>query len=120
MKLARPIIWILITALFLFPVFWMILSSLKTSNIAIFDQPFALPERITFANYLKAIREGNMASYFINSLWVTGLSALLVVCFGAWAGFALSKTRFPFRRLWLALFFIGLVLPVQSFLIPLV
>jgi raffinose/stachyose/melibiose transport system permease protein len=43
-----------------------------------------------------------------------------VVWFGAWAGFALSKTRFPFRRFWLALFFLGMILPVQSYLIPLV
>src|SRR2546430_13808963 len=41
------------------------------------------------------------------------------VCFGAWAGFALSKARFPLRKFWLALFFIGMILPVQSYLIPL-
>jgi len=38
---------------------------------------------------------------------------------GAWVGFALSKARFPMRRLWLALFFIGMILPVQCYLIPL-
>src|SRR2546430_9387092 len=41
------------------------------------------------------------------------------VRFGAWAGFALSKARFPLRKFWLALFFIGMILPVQSYLIPL-
>jgi len=112
--------WFLLAALFLLPVLWMVMSSFKTSNIAIFERPFSPPGQITFVNYTKAVREGNMGSYFINSLWVTGLSALFVVCFGAWAGFALSKTRFPFRRLWLALFFLGMILPVQSFLIPLV
>lgn len=116
----RLIPWLLLAALFLLPVVWMVMSSFKMSNIAIFERPFSLPDQITFANYTKAVREGNMGSYFINSLWVTGLSALFVVCFGAWAGFALGKTRFPFRRLWLALFFVGMILPVQSFLIPLV
>src|SRR5262249_30641650 len=78
-----------------------------------------LPRQIHFANYQKAIRQGNMGSCFINSLWVTGLSAAGVVCFGAWAGYALSKARFPLRRFWLALFFIGMILPVQAYLIPL-
>ena len=116
----RRFLWLLLAALFLLPVLWMVMSSFKTSNIAIFEQPFSPPVQITFANYTKAVRAGNMASYFINSLWVTGLSALFVVCGGAWAGFALSKARFPFRRSWLTLFFIGMILPVQSFLIPLV
>jgi raffinose/stachyose/melibiose transport system permease protein len=116
---AKTSAWMVLALLFLYPLLWMILSSFKTSNLEIFGHPFTLPHRISFVNYQKAIRQGQMGSYFINSLWVTGLSAMMVVCFGAWAGFALSKARFPLRRLWLALFFIGMILPVQSYIIPL-
>jgi len=118
-KILAPAAWLMLALLFLWPLFWMILSSLKTSNVAIFEHPFALPAPITFTNYSKAVREGRMLSCLVNSLWVTSLSALAVVCFGAWAGFALSKARFPLRRFWLAVFFLGMILPVQSFLIPL-
>src|SRR5438552_6262408 len=111
--------WLVLALLFLHPMFWMTSSSFKSSNAEIFGHPFTVPHQISFANYQKAIRQGNMGVYFINSLWVTGLSAAAVVCFGAWAGFALSKARFPFRKFWLALFFIGMILPVQSYLIPL-
>jgi raffinose/stachyose/melibiose transport system permease protein len=116
----RAAAWLALAAVFLLPLAWMVLSSFKTSNLAVFDRPFSLPDQITFNNYTRAVREGNMGSYFINSLWVTALSAALVVSLGAWAGFALSKARFPFRRFWLGLFFVGMILPVQSFLIPLV
>src|SRR6266496_5788128 len=116
----KTAVWLLLALLFLYPLLWMALSSFKSSNAEIFGRPFSLPHQIGFANYQKAIRQGNMGSCFINSLWVTGLSAVAVVCFGAWAGFALSKARFPRRKLWLALFFIGMILPVQSYLIPLV
>jgi len=112
--------WLLLALVFLYPLLWMALSSFKSSNVEIFGHPFALPHQISFVNYQKAIRQGNLGSCFINSLWVTGLSAAAVVCFGAWAGFALSKGRFPLRKLWLALFFIGMILPVQSYLIPLI
>lgn len=112
--------WLILALLFLYPMLWMTLSSFKTSNVEIFGRPFSLPRQVGLGNYLKAIRQGNMGSYFINSLWVTGLSAAAVVCFGAWAGFALSKARFPLRKIWLALFFVGMILPVQSYLIPLV
>src|SRR2546427_5350288 len=116
----RTAAWLLLALLFLYPLLWMALSSFKSSNAEIFGQPFSLPHQISFANYQKAIRQGNMGSCFINSLWVTGLTASAVVCFGAWAGFALSKARFPLRKFWLALFFIGMILPVQSYLIPLI
>src|SRR5205809_4472447 len=115
----KTVAWALIALLFLYPLLWMTLSSFKSSNVEIFGHPFAWPHQISFANYQKAIRQGNLASYLINSLWVTALSAAAVVCLGAWAGFALSKTRFPLRKTWLALFFLGMVLPVQSYLIPL-
>src|ERR1043166_3008005 len=111
--------WLILALLFLYPMLWMTLSSFKTSNVEIFGHPFSLPRHVGPGNYLKAIRQGNMGSYFINSLWVTGLSAMAVVCLGAWAGFALSKERFPFRTFCLGLFFVGMILPVQSYLIPL-
>src|SRR2546425_3779686 len=115
----RTAAWLLLALLFLYPLLWMALSSFKSSNAEIFVQPFSLPHQIRFANYQKAIRQGNMGSCFINSLWVTGLTALAVVCFGAWAGFALSKARFPLRKFWLVLFFIGMILPGPSYLISL-
>lgn len=118
--IAKALGWLILAALVFYPMVWMVLSSLKASNVEIFGHPFSLPHHLTFHNYVKAVRQGNMGSYFINSIWVTGLTVAAVVCFGAWAGFALSKARFPLRRLWLALFFIGMVLPVQSYIIPLI
>ncbi len=112
-------LWLLLAVLWLFPLGWTIFSSFKTSNVAIFERPFALPDGITFANYQQAIRAGNLDDYFINSIWVTGLSVALVVSCGMWAGHALARHGFPGRRFWLALFFVGMVLPVQSFIIPL-
>ncbi len=120
LRRGKSLLWLALAVLALYPLLWMLLGSVKQSNLEIFDHPFALPHAITWKNYHRAIEEGRMGTYFINSLWVTGLSALAVVCLGAWAGFALSKRDFPGRRLWLGLFFIGLILPVQAFLIPLI
>ena len=111
--------WLALALLMLYPLLWMFLSSFKGSNLEIFEHPFALPSQINFANYRKAILQGHMGDYFINSLWVTAVSAGLVVVLGSWAGFALSKSRFPWQRVWLGLFFVGMILPVQAFLIPL-
>ena len=115
-----PFLWLALALVMLYPLLWTVVSSMKGSNVEIFEHPFAFPKQINWANYQKAIHEGNMGGYFINSLWVTFLSAGLVMVLGVWGGFALSKTRFPFQRFWLALFFIGMILPVQAYLIPLI
>ncbi len=57
-------LWLLLAAGWLFPLGWTILSSFKTSNVAILERPFALPDGITFANYQQAIPEGRR-DYFI-------------------------------------------------------
>lgn len=117
---ARAAGWLAVALVASYPLLWTVLSSFNETNEAIFGHPFSLPHRISWANYLRALREGHMGSFFINSLWVTGLTAGLTVVLGAWAGHALGKPGFPARRLWLGLFFLGMVLPVQSFLIPLI
>jgi raffinose/stachyose/melibiose transport system permease protein len=118
-SLLARVAWLALAGVMLFPLVWMIQGSLKGSNLEIFEHPFALPRGFHLENFQRAARAGNLASYLVNSLLVTVITAFLVVVLGAWAGFALSKTRFPFRRFWFALFFVGMVLPVQAYLIPL-
>jgi raffinose/stachyose/melibiose transport system permease protein len=101
------------------PLVWAVLGSLKPTNAEILKQPFALPSAITLGNYERALVEGHMGSYLINSLWVTALTAVLVVLLGAWAGYALSKKKLPARGAFLAIFVVGLILPVEAYLLPL-
>ena len=43
-------LWLLLAAVWLFPLGWTVLSSFKTSKGAIFERPLAPPDGITFAN----------------------------------------------------------------------
>lgn len=110
---------VLLAAVVLAPLVWVVLGSLKPSNLEVFDRPFAAPSRLAWENYARAVDEGHMGSYLVNSLLVTGLTVLLVVVLGAWAGHALSKRAFPLRAVVLALFVLGLALPVEAYLIHL-
>ncbi len=49
-RLITNLLWLLLAAVWLFPLWWTILSSFKTPNVAIFERRFALPAGITFAN----------------------------------------------------------------------
>src|ERR1700682_6191745 len=97
-------VWILLAAVMLYPLAWTVMSSFKASNMEVFEHPFSLPLKWTTKNYSRAVAEGRMGDYLVNSLWVTGLSTVATVMFGVWAGYSLSKPKFPFQRFWLGLF----------------
>ena len=63
-RLTINALWLLLAAVWLFPLGWTILSSFKTSNVAIFERPFALPEGISFANCEQAFHV-DRHDYFI-------------------------------------------------------
>jgi raffinose/stachyose/melibiose transport system permease protein len=101
---------------FFFPMIWMVLSSFKT-NRSIFRTPFDLPTSIDFGKWAKAWDVGHIGQYALNSAIVTAVSVLLILVLGAGAAFAFSRYRFRGRGVLMALFALGLLLPLQSYFI---
>lgn len=101
----------------IFPIIWMIYSSLKT------DKEFSLnilsfPARPEFGNYTRAISEGNIGSYFMNSMFNT-LTALVVVLVIAFVtGYCISRFRFKGRTFIYYMFLSGMLIPIYALLIP--
>ena len=105
-----------LAALFFFPLVWMVLSSFKT-NSAIFSSPFALPTGFDLGRWAEAFEVGHIGQYALNSAIVTAVSVTLILVIGAAAAFAFSRYRFPGRAAFMALFALGLLLPLQSYFI---
>lgn len=102
------------TLIALFPVFVIVINSLK-SRKAIFADPLALPmpENFDPVGYATVMAQGDFFQYFLNSMTVTCVSLFLVLLFGAMAGFALSEYRFKgnlMMGLYLAL---GIMIPIR-------
>lgn len=107
---------VVLAVIFFFPMVWMVLSSFKTDQ-AIFRSPFALPESIDLSQWSRAWEVGNIGQYAINSAVVTGVSVTLILVIGSAAAYAFSRFRFPGRTLAMALFVLGLLLPLQAYFI---
>jgi len=101
----------------IFPIIWMIYSSLKT------DKEFSLnilslPAKPEFGNYARAITEGKIGSYFMNSMFNT-LSALVVVLVISFiTGYCISRFRFKGRTFIYYMFLSGMLIPIYALLIP--
>ncbi len=81
----------------LFPVAWMLSTSLKSEAEA-FSVPVRwIPERPTLAAYVEMWTLKPFATYFYNSTMVSGFTALLSTALGALAGYGFSRFRFRLR-----------------------
>lgn len=101
-----------------YPLFWMVYTSFK-SNQDISMNTFALPVKLHFENYAEAWQTARMGEYFLNSIFVTVAAIVITVLIGASAAFILSKFKFRLQKLVYTSFIIGMLIPLQSVLVPL-
>ncbi|HTD45983.1 MAG TPA: carbohydrate ABC transporter permease [bacterium] len=104
--------------LVLLPMFFMVLSSFKTTR-EIFQRPFGFPARWTWQNYTGVWEAAHFGIYFRNSLAVTVAAMALLLVTGTLAAYALA--RFPFRGndLIYLYFLTGIMVPIRLAIIPL-
>jgi raffinose/stachyose/melibiose transport system permease protein len=101
-----------------YPIALMIVSSFKGSR-EIFTEPFALPQSWSPANYIEAWTEGNFSSYFLNSVWISGVSVVLVLVIGSLAAYPLGRYQFRGKAFLSIYFLAGLMLPIRLGILPL-
>lgn len=77
-----------------------------------------IPREVTLANYAHVLKY-SIGTWAFNSLVVAGISTMLCVGFGALAGYALARLRFPGRNFIFAVFVASLMIPPEVGVVPL-
>lgn len=109
---------LLSTVIFLYPFVWNLMSSFKTNKEYLTD-PYSLPSGLNFDNYINAIKKANMAAYFMNSLYVTLLSTLLLLVLTIPISYCLARYRFWGSKLILTMYMGCIFLQATYIMIPL-
>ncbi|MET8834657.1 carbohydrate ABC transporter permease [Micromonospora sp. NPDC004540] len=111
---------VLITAVFVTPLVWMTLTSLKTYDDAQQDPPSWLPDPFSTYGYDQIVNNtaNPVLRWFVNSMLAASLHTLLVLVTASMAGYALARLRFRGRKLSFALIVGTLFLPPTSLIIP--
>lgn len=102
----------------LFPLIWMFYTSFK-SNQDISMNIFALPNTLHWENYLNAWQTAKIGVYLFNSLIVSLTAIVFTVFVSASAAFILAKFSFRLQKVIYSFFIIGMLIPLQSVLVPL-
>jgi multiple sugar transport system permease protein len=114
------IVAVIIGILFLFPLYWMIISSLKT-ELEIFKTPISyIPQDITFKAYFEQVRDDyNIFRNFLNSIIISLSSVIISVILSIPAAYALARFKFKGRKVFILSFLITQMLPTSLILTPL-
>jgi len=112
------ILMILYVLLIFYPLFNMLVSSLKTTR-EIFQNPFGLPQTLLFENYRTVWVTRGFGVYFKNSVIVTFIAMFFVILLGSMASYGVSRYRYRLRTWIYMLFLSGIMLPLKIAVIPL-
>lgn len=79
----------------LLPFFWMLKSSFQSNLEIRAVPPVWIPSTLALDNYSRALQVIPLPRYMLNSLFVSGTSALLATVFAAMAAYVLARHKFP-------------------------
>ena len=113
-------IWLvgmLVVCLWAAPFVWMVSTSVKPASEVMTRDIEWLPRTVIFDNYLKVF-EYPVVRWALNSIIQATCATALCVLFGALAGYALARLRFPGRDLIFAIFLASIMVPTEITVVP--
>jgi len=121
MRLWDVPVWALgsfVAFLWAMPFFWMVSTSFKLPEHVMTENIEWIPRVFTLNNYIKVF-EFPILRWGFNSLVQATISTGLCVFFGAMAGYALARMKFPGNGLIFAIFIASLMIPAEVTVVPL-
>lgn len=102
-----------------FPLYWIVITSLKPRK-EIFSLPIRYwPEKVTLENYANIFKVSKFHVYIGNSLLISVIAALLVICIATLSAYVLARFQFRGHKQIMMAFFSTQMLPGFISLAPL-
>ena len=120
-KILRTFFYLIVAVFIMiqiYPIFWVICSSLKTPDEMTYTAQYALPSSFYLGNYISALTISAIPKYFLNSTIVAVLTLLGIVVLGCPVAFVISKVRIKHADALMGFFLFGMMIPIFACLIP--
>ena len=113
------VLFIILSLLFIIPLYWMVLSSMRPQGSIFGASINLLPTNLSLENYSRLINETPFPRWFLNSTLQSLGYATLTVAVCALAGYALAKFSFRGRSIIFWSILGSQMLPFQLLIVPL-
>jgi raffinose/stachyose/melibiose transport system permease protein len=118
--LTRGVVWLLALAwltITLLPLAFVVFTSLKSQAETFDSAVWALPRAFDLSHYTATL-EGGFLTYLRNSVFVVGISVVLIVVTSAMAAYALVRLKFRLAQPLFGLIVAGMIVPLHITLVP--
>ena len=105
----------------LYPVFWLVASSLKPADEIFTNITSLIPSEIRFQNYVEGwagFGGITFATFFKNSFIYAGFGTLIQVTSSVIVGYGFARVKFVGKNIWFSIMLLTLMLPSEVLLIP--
>lgn len=101
------------------PLFWVAVTSLKSSVQILNGGPFSLPKPVMLENYIYAWTRAQLGQRIGNSILICTTSVVTLLCISSMAGFAFGRFKSRLGRIAYMFIVAGMMIPLGAGIIPL-
>ncbi len=109
---------IILAVIFMIPLFWLVLCSLKTQQEMVILPPIFLPKKFQFMNYFLALTKINYLGYLRNTIVLSMIYTIPGIITASIFGYAFARFRVPGKNFFFYVVIILLMIPPVSVMIP--
>lgn len=118
-KTIWTVLSMLFALLFLIPIIWMIMVSIKPQSTIFSSLSSSFTAPFTLNNFRQLVFGSSEMHWMMNSVLVAVISTFVALLFASMSAFALSKIRFSGSRTVYFIYMAGLMIPTEATVIPL-
>lgn len=115
----KYIILIVICFIFLFPLAWALICSIKPEAEILSYPPKWIPQVFTLSNYTTVLEKYSYLAWGQNSVITAGLGTMLILVCSSLAAYALGRFQFRGKKIIYGTIVAMLLIPIQAYMIPL-
>nr|WP_111298550.1 carbohydrate ABC transporter permease [Paracoccus saliphilus] len=117
-NLVLTCITLLAGLIWMFPLYWAFVTSLRSENRVVSDEAGLLPDEFNFSAYRDALFDTSLMDWYINSIGTSVIITAVVLLTGMMCAYALSQMQFPGRRLLYGIVLASFMVPAQALVVP--
>lgn len=113
------LLFVFLAFLFMFPLYWMVVSSLRPEGRIFVDALQVIPRELSLDSYHNLFAEEPYGMWIMNSITQTGGFAIMALILCTTGGYALAKFKFRGRNLLFILILVSQMIPFHLLIVSL-
>ena len=117
-RLVLEAILLVVGLAMVFPVFWLVSTSLRPGSEVLAAAPSLLPQHWTLSNYVTAFSTAPFGLWLLNSVIFATVSTVFILITSMAGGYILAKFEFPGNNLIFGVILATAIIPFEVYMLP--